>query len=408
MLLALHKFFRGYVTMEVRGFAIPRFINLILHKNIYIWNLYEDEGQGRTFFNCSIKAFRLLHPAAKKSGVRLRIRRKQGLPFILHKNRRRKPWIIGAALFMALFMFLSSFVWLVEITGNDTIGSEDLRIVLQQQGVAPGLFRRRISPREVEGAVMAAFTNISYANVTIHGTRAVLSVVETIRPPQISVDRGIPADVIAAKDGIIHDMATEAGRPLVRPGDVVAAGDVLVSGELRVGTDYGEVHSYFVHAEARVTARRYVEYIFDVPLYFTSKNFTGNQMRNYGIIVFNTKIYLENAPSPFINYELSHSESRMSFGRNHPMPFAFFYDIFREFIPETEERTVDEALIMGQTIITSRLNRELGEGSFEVLNIEMAYEETDENVRVTAVITILEVISMQREIVPEIEAVPGE
>jgi len=394
MFLRLYLFLRGYLTLEVKSAQTARFINLAANKGIYIWNVCQIDG--RTYFCVSIKAFRLLRIPAKKSGSRLKIAKKSGLPFILHRYTKRKAYLLGIALFAAMLLYLTSFIWLVTIDGNDIIEDAELQARLRGLGVAPGLHKRGLDAREIEEELMAAFPNLSFANLQIRGTRAAVSVVETIRP-QAHVDPGIPSDIIAARDGIIVEVATTAGRPLVRPGDVVSAGDVLVSGELRVGVDDYSYQSYFVHAEGRVTARRYHEHIIHIPLTYTVKNFTGNVMRNYGIILFEQKVYLRNAASPFTNYEMTTEINRMSFGADYPLPVAYFTESFREFVPTETRRSFEEAEIMGRTVLDSRLMRELPEDS-QVLAIDIAVEEVNDVLVITAHVAVVEAIGENREI----------
>ncbi|MCL2702993.1 MAG: sporulation protein YqfD [Defluviitaleaceae bacterium] len=392
MFLRLYNFLRGYVTVAVSGFAVARFINLAAHKNIYLWNVREKDG--RTFLCVSVKGFRLMRQPAKKSGCKLKIVKKTGLPFILYRYRKRKVLALGLLLFIGLMVYLTSFLWLVTVSGNNLLETPALLGKLRELGVAAGLTKSGLNVREIEEELMAGFPNIAFANLRVKGTRAQLSIVETIQRKDF-VDKSAPCDVVAAKDGLIHEIATDAGRPLVRPGDVVQAGDVLVSGELKAGADDTGYQSYFVHASSKVTAKLFYEYVFDVPLTYIIKSFTGNVKRNYGIILFNQKIYLEKSPSPFTNYDVKAEENRFNFGPDYPLPAAYFTDTFREFIPVTAHRTVEEAEIMGQTIVASRLLRELPPGS-EVVSTEMSYERKDDVLVVSAVVAVLEVISEQR------------
>ena len=63
----------------------------------------------------SIKNFKKTHKVHKKSGCRLRIAKKHGLPFFLHKHRKRKALVFGIAVFFGIIFFLSRFVWIIEI-----------------------------------------------------------------------------------------------------------------------------------------------------------------------------------------------------------------------------------------------------------------------------------------------------
>ncbi len=64
--------------------------------------------------------FSRLKPLAAKSGVRVRLLKKRGLPFWLHTHRKRKAFALGVAMGFACIFFLSSFIWGIEINGNLT------------------------------------------------------------------------------------------------------------------------------------------------------------------------------------------------------------------------------------------------------------------------------------------------
>ena len=402
MFLNFYNFLRGYLTMAVTGFSVARFINMAVHRGIYLWDVRSVEGH--TQFRVSIKGFRLLHHCARKSGCRLKIVEKFGLPFVLNRYRGRKFLVIGLLLFVGLIWYLTTFMWLVSVSGNNRIETEAILSRMAALGVSVGERKSGLDPREIEEALMLSFPTLAFANLQIRGTHARLEVVETIQNREAE-DTG-PGDVIAAKDGIIVQIATEAGRPLFQPGDVVQAGDVLVSGEIRVGED-GNYTSYFVRASSKVTAKRFYEYIFDVPLTYIIKSFTGNLMRNYGIILFDQKIYLRNLSSPFENYEIRTDENRLNFGADYPLPAAFFTETFKEFTPITAQRSVEEGLIMAQTIIASRLARELM-GDSEVLETEITYEQREDVLTITARVEVVEIIGIQRPLPIKPAAPAGE
>ena len=61
--------------------------------------------------------FRLL-PIRRKSGVRIRIQKKQGLPFFYRRSLKRKAFFIGIFLCLAGLYILSQFIWNIHVEGN--------------------------------------------------------------------------------------------------------------------------------------------------------------------------------------------------------------------------------------------------------------------------------------------------
>lgn len=86
-------FWKGSVRIRVTGREPERFFNLCGHHNITLWDVTEHKG----CFEMSLLPedfFRLL-PIRRKSGVRIRIQKKQGLPFFYRRSLKRKAFFIG-------------------------------------------------------------------------------------------------------------------------------------------------------------------------------------------------------------------------------------------------------------------------------------------------------------------------
>ena len=85
-------FWKGSVRIRVTGREPERFFNLCGHHNITLWDVTEHQG----CFEMSLLPedfFRLL-PIRRKSGVRIRIQKKQGLPFFYRRSLKRKAFFI--------------------------------------------------------------------------------------------------------------------------------------------------------------------------------------------------------------------------------------------------------------------------------------------------------------------------
>ena len=85
----LLNYILGYIKIEIEGYYIERFINICTNKKIAIWNLKREEGI-KLYLNAGIKDFKELCKIAKKTQCRIKIERKKGLPFILHRYKKRK------------------------------------------------------------------------------------------------------------------------------------------------------------------------------------------------------------------------------------------------------------------------------------------------------------------------------
>ncbi len=94
MLLKIIRYIKGYIRIRVIGYSAERFLNACSHKGIFLWGLKPVDGAYE--MNITIKGFRQLKPIIRKTGTKVVIVRRFGLPFFLHKYRKRKLFFGGA------------------------------------------------------------------------------------------------------------------------------------------------------------------------------------------------------------------------------------------------------------------------------------------------------------------------
>lgn len=79
MLFDIIRYVRGYLKIRVSGASVERFLNACSHRGIYLWGL---KPVGAAYeMNITIKGFRQLKPVLRKTGTRIVIIKRTGLPF---------------------------------------------------------------------------------------------------------------------------------------------------------------------------------------------------------------------------------------------------------------------------------------------------------------------------------------
>lgn len=73
-------YLKGYVRIRVSGYSPERFLNACRYKNIYIWDLKRVCGAYE--MNLSVSGFRRLKEIIRKTGTKVCIIRRSGLPFL--------------------------------------------------------------------------------------------------------------------------------------------------------------------------------------------------------------------------------------------------------------------------------------------------------------------------------------
>ena len=113
MLLSMLKFVQGFLQVTLTGSSPERFLNLCIRRNILIWNLCPNKEAGGFDFCISLKGFRASKELLKKTHTTVKIRKKCGLPFFLHRYRARKLFAIGILLCVLLLWNCSKYRALV-------------------------------------------------------------------------------------------------------------------------------------------------------------------------------------------------------------------------------------------------------------------------------------------------------
>lgn len=209
---------------------MEKFINICTHRQIRLWNI-KWISSSKLAMKISIEDFRRLRPVAKKSRCRVHINSKKGLPFLIYKYKNRKAFIIGSAVCIITFFIISSFIWDVSVTGNDKVATEVILEKLSENGIKPGALKFSINPDNVVDNIMLGINDLSRISVSVRGTRVFVNVSERVKPPDL-IDKNLPCDLVAAKDGVIYSIVAKEGLETVKIGDTVTKGQLLVTGTI--------------------------------------------------------------------------------------------------------------------------------------------------------------------------------
>ncbi len=190
-----------------------------------------------------------LMKTASKSGTRIIIQKREGIPDLIIRYRHRYGIPIGLFVFVIILAVLTSMIWSVDIEGADKIAYEEIEAVLEESGVRKGIFSSTVNCKDIEFSLYKRFDKLSWVSVTIIGSRAFVEVRERATEEQSKEE--IYSNIVAAKDGEVVKAEIFCGEGEIYPGTAVVKGDLLVSG---VKT-YRDGAVEFVDSEARISAR---------------------------------------------------------------------------------------------------------------------------------------------------------
>ena len=233
------NFFRGSVRMEITAPFPERVLNLCAQKGVLFWGVEWLEGEA---LRLSVPRHqrRTLKALGRDAGGTATELDRRGLPdFLLHFRRRYALWLGLTASVLAVTV-LSQFILVVDVSGNQRIPTAEIRSTLARYGVGVGAFGLTLDTAKAEQQMMAEMEDLSWIGITLYGIRAHVEVRESTLPPEV-VDQTVKGDIVAEVPGVITDLKVYAGESAWQEGSPVAAGDVLISGNVLLeGPMYSE------------------------------------------------------------------------------------------------------------------------------------------------------------------------
>lgn len=177
----------------------------------------------------SERDYRLVKQAAEKAGMTLAAQKVTGLPLLARRCRARAGVFAGLLAGALLLWYLSGGLWELRVTGNETLGEEEILDALAEEGIRVGARTARLDCAEAERRVQARLPLLSWISVNVAGCKASVEVRELTQPPALPPE-GEYANIVAARDGVIlrADVLSGEGQPKI--GEAVVKGDLLVSG----------------------------------------------------------------------------------------------------------------------------------------------------------------------------------
>lgn len=283
-LVRLFRFLKGYVVFTCSGGFPERFINLCSLNGIKLWDAKAVGGvlTAKTF----AASYREIRPCARKSGMKIKLKEKCGLPFYIRPYLKRKGIGAGLILSAVLLIYLTSCVWTVNVTGNEKFTSEQILKLTEQYGIYSGNFRKNIDIIGTQEFIKSTVDGISWFSVNINGSDVSVELTESVGSNEI-IDSSIPCNIVSGADGELLALEAYVGSPAVKIGSAVTKGDLLISGV----NERADGSAQFVHARGFATIRTNKDISVSVGNNIKAQRFSAIRKR-YRISIFGLDIPL--------------------------------------------------------------------------------------------------------------------
>lgn len=386
MILSFWKYLEGYVIIKIRGFAPERFINLCANKNIYLWNIKKvSEGY---MFSMSVKAFFLLAPIARKTRCRVKIVKKIGVPFKFHLFRKRKFFLVGLLFSLGMILFLSFFVWRIEIEGNLEYTSEEIIDFLDEHQIAVGTFKNKVDCSMIDDILLSNFDHTMWVSSELKGTQLIIHIREGVDSGYEKVVEK-PCDIIAEKDGTIISIVMRKGTPLIKQDDVVKKGDILVTGTLEIKELQQLKAVEFTYSDADILMRTSYNYEDFIDYQYIEKEYQKDKEKKdhaFRILKFSINLIKPNVVG---NYDKIVKYHQTQLFRNFYLPFYFTTSTYMPYYELEKTYTQEEAIeILKQNF--QRYVKKLQENNIQILANDVIFKQDAQRLMLTGNIIVAE------------------
>ncbi|MBR5109592.1 MAG: sporulation protein YqfD [Clostridia bacterium] len=242
---------KGQVEFRITGLSVEKLLNEARKQGIAFSRVKREKSRS-VLLRCSPKDCQAFSALAEEKGFRVSAAQPVGFLRIENNMANRAGLWIGALIAVGLLVFSLGYVWEVRVENAGAYLGE-VRLFLEEQGIRPGIRRSEVSLSALRDKLEWRLPKVKWVRVEWAGVSLVVRLEEGVPPPETVSSAG-SGDVVAAEDGLIQRMVTYAGTPLVKAGDFVKAGQILIRGEER-GKDES-VHA--VKARGEVIARQWL------------------------------------------------------------------------------------------------------------------------------------------------------
>ena len=219
----------GMMEVELTSAETEKALEAVIGKGISIFRVQRTGDLTVKFIirRCDHGALAAL---SEKRGETLRVCRNIGMFWTGRRLIHRPVLLLGTLFLLILILFLPSRVLFVQVEGNDAVPTKRILAAAEACGIRFGASRRQVRSEKVKNALLLEVPELQWAGVNTSGCIATISVRERPESQKAAEDPAVVSSIVAARDGQILSGTVIRGNGLFQVGDVVKAGQVLISG----------------------------------------------------------------------------------------------------------------------------------------------------------------------------------
>lgn len=303
----IKNFNKNYIKIEIIYSKPEKIINLLWKNNIPLKNI-NKKNTNVIITYVLLKDYKTLYYICKENGAKIKVTKRYGRGIYLNKIKNRIGLSFGIIIFFFIIYYLSSYIWSINIIASKYLTPYEIRKELYSLDIIPGIRAKDINVYELENKLLKDNSNISWIKIRKEAGSLRVEVKERQEPPSISNEGGNNI-IVSSRDAEILRVYTTSGKPVVKKGDIVKRGQLLLDNK-----QGKEGEEYEVKAKGIFIGKTFYEGTKVISLINMRKERTGEEKSNFYINILNKRIYIKNNENIFEYYDKIYKDNFI-FGR---------------------------------------------------------------------------------------------
>ena len=327
----------------------------------------------------------------KRLGIAVKTCKRTGLPSLLDRYKNRVGLLLGGLCALAILLVSDNYIWDVRVSGNERVSYTELVDTLSECGLQIGSKITELDVDAIETRVLLECKAVSWITINIQGTYANVQIRESGDQPNDKTEAK-PSNLVAVRDGQIDRLELFSGNAMVRHGDVVRKGDILVSG-IWDSNHYGMI---VTRSFGKVFARTKRDFRVEIPFEYERKTVKESKIKEKYLIFFSKQIKVfENAGNMGVSCDTIESVENLRFFNGDRLPVGT--RTVRSISYETETLRYSEAETIEIAYYRLREIMEAELSGAELLKKSIACEITDSAYIIYCTVECIENIAEMQE-----------
>lgn len=384
-------FIFGGTEIIAKRYDAEKILNICMHYGL-VYKNFKFAGDNFTL-ECSLYNAALLEKICNDLKIRINRSKEFGIPKLISNYKKRVGILAGIILICAMVFTSQMFLWDVRVSGEGMIDKDAVINELKKQDFGLGTYLPGIDVDVIENSVLINSNDISWISINLKGTVAYVEIRKKESAPQ-NIKNVTPANLVAARDGLIEYFEVSRGNISVKVGENVRKGDLLVSGIYDSNVwGYG-----YMRPQGAVYARTVRDITVEIPLKYQEKVYIGKEIEKKTLFFFSKSIKLyRNTGFLGVTYDTINKREDIYFFDGTKLPLSIESVIYRPYVYENNVHTQSDAI----DIAYDKLNRiidEFTEGGAYLLRKNVSGFFSEEYYVLECKVTLIENIAQISEI----------